>query len=169
MADDERPSKSHLRIAAQNTDDEIAIQATIDRLGWYLRDLTSNLLRVTRGAGKPTKIAYDCSNVLKAVEEYKEITGSWPDGRIATEALSIRDPFIDDPKFDRWRDEMQLADEVLLGSIQVVASRMLDQKLQIKAGENQMSRALRGLEALKKERAKEFAKKHGAPKPRSNK
>jgi hypothetical protein len=45
-----------MRIVSENSETDLARQRALDQVDWKIRELTANLLRITRGAGKPYEI-----------------------------------------------------------------------------------------------------------------
>ena len=89
-----------MRIVSENTETEIARhQAEIARdramneASWALRELTANLLRVTRGAGKPYEIVRQAQALIEAMIDYRDAAGYFPSSDELADALSAeRDP-----------------------------------------------------------------------------
>ena len=114
-----------------------------DELTWALQDLAANLIRVVRGAGKPHFLRDYAVAFLNAIENYKEVTGSSPDPDLLAKILSIeRDPAIlrqigDD---ERLRDSLQR--DIVRGSLQIAASRLIRQVVQEQSGDTELMQAI---------------------------
>ncbi len=114
-----------------------------DDLTWALQDLAANLIRVVRGAGKPHLLRDYAVAFLNAIEDYKEVTGSSPDPDLLAKILSIeRDPVIlrqvgDD---ERLRDNLQR--DIVRGSLQIAASRLIRQVAQEQIGDSELMQAI---------------------------
>jgi hypothetical protein len=61
---------SEAELARRRREDEVA--DALEQLGGRLRTLATNLLRIIRGAGKPSEI------VFQAMTAYHEAAGRWP-------------------------------------------------------------------------------------------
>lgn len=156
----EEPAKpAHLRLAVDNNADFAPAlrDAAVEEIGHPLRVLAANVMRVSRGAGKPHEIASDCERVLDAFRTCHEKMGAWPSSYEIDQVLSIQNPLLDSNVCERlpeyYCQKLRLDDALLRGALQVAASRLLGQDLQIGAGERQMAKARHGLQRLKEERA----------------
>jgi hypothetical protein len=101
-----------------------------------LRDLTANLLRVTRGAGQPGLIGRQAITLLDALAECQRETGFLPDlGGFLTEPVMRLD-------FDS-SDRRVAQTEIIGGALQIAASRLLGQLTQERRGEQELRDGLR--------------------------
>src|SRR6516165_8102581 len=113
MADDD--DKTGFRVIEGAANPEL--QQAERRVSWSLRDLTANLLRVTRGAGKAHEIPKQVIALVEALQEYVKHSTSLPDlGGFLTEPL--RDEIDFDTESPRSAEQ-----EIISGALQVVASR----------------------------------------------
>ncbi len=60
-----------------------------EAVGWPLRELAANIIRVVRGAGKSYEIAGQCVSVIEAFQQYRDKVGQWPSSWEIDQALSI--------------------------------------------------------------------------------
>jgi hypothetical protein len=67
-----------VRVVISNSEADIAHQRAVRQIEWPLRDLLSNLLRVTRGAGKPHLIGEQAASLVLAFQDYRKVVGLWP-------------------------------------------------------------------------------------------
>jgi hypothetical protein len=109
-----------------------------------LRQLTANLLRITRGAGRPYEVFKQALQLLEACKEFREQLGYPPDPEFS-QMLNTA------PEFDAPDGDHALH-SIVCGALQTTASRLLDQRLQIKAGERELSDGIRQLERARAER-----------------
>lgn len=120
-----------------------------------LRLLTANLIRVTRGAGDGYKIGKQTSELLEAAQQYRDAFGHWPSDADYSRALHHTEDR--DPEYGPYQWRQDALNQIIRGSLQVAASRMLDQPLQVSAGEREMDNGLRyyseWLEEGRKQRA----------------
>ena len=120
-----------------------------------LRELAANLLRVTRGSGRPHYIGRHARALVDALIEYRDIVGHFPSPEELANALAIepspeRIEQMSDEEFDQFRAKHS----IVRGALQIVASRLLDQKTHITVGENEMYRGLYELEVIRAGRRK---------------
>ncbi|MBC6718880.1 hypothetical protein H9Q09_22180 [Aurantimonas sp. DM33-3] len=109
-----------------------------------LRDLAANLMRITRGAGKPHEVGGQCSAVLEAFTEYRGEVGTWPSSWEIQEALELDRPStsLSDEALE-WETGIRA---MMYGSLQIAASQLLGQKPQRVAGERELLEGLRPIE-----------------------
>jgi hypothetical protein len=142
-----------VRIVGENSEADLLereVRAPVDAC---LRELTANLLRVIRGAGKPYLIARQVFDLTEAIALYQSSTGR----PISTEVLSAIPSLTPDPGFRTrygdfeadWRNARQL---VVQGALQLLASELLDQRTQAAAGDHEVTRGLYAFERLRAER-----------------
>jgi len=129
-------------------------------LGASLRRLAANLMRIVRGAGKPNDLAEEMAAALTAFKGYHEAVGKWPSSYEISEALSVR---ITERDWRRWRADGTFEQEVAFmticqGALQIVASQLLSQPLQIAAGEREVYDGVFRIERAREERRKGQAK-----------
>lgn len=161
MPDDDKPK---LKLVAENSQNQINTefaQRIVDRA---LIELAANILRVVRGAGRPEDIVGQCADVLNAAISFDEKAGRWVSPYAIASAIHLEHDKIDD--YETFRGLRQLARrQMIRGSLQVAASRLLDQRLQIDKGEREMDDAFADLERLYEELRKERAAKARAARP----
>lgn len=137
-------------VVAENTQQQIDanwIQETVDS---RLRALAANIIRVVRGAGRPDDIIDQCNDVLKAAIEFDEKAGRFASSHSVAAALRLDHERIDD--YDSFEGQRRLAMRQMMdGSLQVAASRLLNQLTQGRRGEADMFEAYRELEQLYQE------------------
>jgi hypothetical protein len=150
-----------LRIVATNTSAAIEKNEATKRLTWALRELTANLLRIVRGAGKPYSLGADLQALINAFHEYRETTGHWPFSDDISAALSI-------DLGDEWRrmlkgaelSQFYACEHIIRGALQQAASRLVEQKTQERMGETEMLDGVRAFEDAHKEMRKEWEAVH---------
>jgi hypothetical protein len=165
MGDDsERPK---LTVVAENTRQQIDAKMLQERMDYVLRDLAANIIRVVRGAGKPDDIVDQCNEVMKAAIEYHDKTRRFVSSQSVAWALHLKPERIRD--YDSFEGERQLAMRQMIdGSLQVTASRLLGQLTQERRGESELYEGFRELraiydEARKRREAAERANQAKAP------
>ena len=66
-----------LTIAAENSEKELRKQRVIDQLEWPTREMTANLFRVMRGAGRPHELPQQIVNLSCAILDANELSNAW--------------------------------------------------------------------------------------------
>jgi hypothetical protein len=115
-----------------------------ESVGNALRELTANLLRITRGAGRPYQVFGQALQLLEACKEFREQLGYPPDAEFS-QMLDTA------PEFDAPDDD-DARHTIVRGALQLTASRLVDQRLQIKAGECELFDGIQDLARLRAER-----------------
>jgi hypothetical protein len=85
-----------MEIVSQNSDADIAKNEAPEDLGWPLRRLTANLLRIVRGAGAPYELPRQIRAVLGALREYEAAFGHRPSEYEIQQALELRERTVGD-------------------------------------------------------------------------
>lgn len=141
-----------MRLVSESTGAEVVRErATLD-IAWALRDLTANLLRVVRGAGKAYAIPEQTQAVLLALVAYRDAVGTpIPDHELSG-ILAFGQDRIDASKFTDAQVCRSVAlDTIVRGSLQVAASRLIGQGTQERAGDAEMHRGIMEVERLREE------------------
>jgi len=142
-----------MRVVSENSEEDLGRKFAQDKVDWCLRNLTANLLRVTRGAGKPYEIGRQVQALLEAIVEYNDRTGHFPSEAVFTESLTAeRGPEVMERLSDLQHEEDWAEQRIIRGSLQITASRLLGQNTQERHGHHEM---LDGFNALKEVRQKQ--------------
>jgi hypothetical protein len=115
-----------------------------NRVDNALRELTANLLRITHGAGRPYEVFEQALRLLQACKEFREQLGHPPDPEFS-QMLNTA-PEFDAPEGDHARHN------IVRGALQITASCLIGQRLQINAGERELNDGILELERLRAER-----------------
>lgn len=142
------PDEGAPRLIAQNTEADRARKLASGQVSWALRDMTANLLRVVRGAGKPNEIVNQTSELLKALVAYRDTVGHPPPPDELAEILSIE-------RTQDWRSGVaasapvlaEAEDRAVRGALQIAASRLIEQPRQEQSGAREMRVGIRDIEA----------------------
>lgn len=129
-------SPPHLRIVSERSSREIQQERRLADLRWRLVSLTANLLRVTRGAGRPWEVMTQCIETARAYQAYLEEVGCLPSSFEVAEILRFNrewGEFSSEADIDYGRSMM------VAGALQFVASSLLDQRTQVAAGRREMA------------------------------
>ncbi|WP_373413736.1 hypothetical protein [Ensifer aridi] len=158
-----------LTVVAENTRQQVDANIMQEQVDYALRELAANIIRVVRGAGKPDDIIDQCNEVLKTAIEYQDKTKRFVHHYSVAAALHLKPERVRD--YDSFEGQRQLAlHQMIKGSLQVTASRLLGQLTQENRGEREMFEAFRELEHLyqelrkKREAKAKAARAKGAPK-----
>lgn len=163
MDDDKKSQQPNLQVVSENTETDKARRWAANQVSWALRDLTANLLRVVRGAGKSYEIGRQLEAALQAFIEYQKAFGHWPPAYDLSEALSV-------DRAEEWRSRLKgselsrlyAEERVVRGALQKTASRLIGQTTQERAGDSEMYEGFRALEAAQDEMRREWAAQHEA-------
>lgn len=139
----DRPS---LAVVAENSDRDIKRSLAREKASHALIELTANLLRVVRGAGRPYTVGQDCAAVIDAFEEYRAVTGLWPNSFEISQAIGFDDLPSLETTSSEWYNVQSARNFIVQGALQIVASHLLDQRTQKRAGETELTRGIRAYE-----------------------
>lgn len=135
-----------------------------------LRMMAATTLRTIRGAGKPHELLPLCSELVQAASRFKDAAGHWPPASMIAKALKMSDAVED--LYDRDRageipernidrrhqdgtiDRHEAESAIKKGVLQIIASQLLDQPLQEKAGETEMRKGITDAVAARDKRQK---------------
>lgn len=131
-----------MRVVSENSEHDIQRERARQDIVWPLKELAANVIRVVRGAGKPHEIASQAGRVVLAFEAYHDVVGHYPPGHEIQDAINIR------YHSEQWEtDDVDWAvDQIIQGSLQVAASRVLAQNTQEAAGERELKDGVRSME-----------------------
>jgi hypothetical protein len=143
-----------------------------------LRAAAANMLRIIRGAGKPYELLIQLSDVVSAAVKVRDVTGHLPidlmvtilQGESKTEAIWERygKGEIDKATIDRWQEDGTIDKEyaessIQAGALQIIASRLVYQTLQERAGETEMRDGINKAIAARQKSNKYWEAKYPAP------
>jgi hypothetical protein len=136
-----------------------------------ISEAAANMLRVIRGAGRPGALIKQFHDVVVAAIDFREIAGHGPPAGTVATILRVDDEAdeifakhasgqIRQESIDRWDedgtfDKMYAEGAIQRGALQIVASKLLDQVMQVRAGESEMHEGIRRLTAAR-ERHRKF-------------
>jgi hypothetical protein len=137
-SDGEVASGISMEIVSSQSEQDIARKDAERSVDWAIRELTANLMRISRGAGKSYDVGKQTVELMNSFQEYWDTHGVWPWDRL-NEFLA----------YDRFQYELRPDTELLerslrrtqnkivRGSLQMVASDLLRQSTQVAAGETE--------------------------------
>lgn len=147
MGDDSKGG-GHIGLVSSQSEAEVVRGREMPRISYKLRAMMANLLRVTRGAGKPEQILRDCKEFLDSVEELYDKSETYPNGKELKQMLSIKKEYsfkISDDEKEREHAEIV----IVRGALQISASRLLGQLTQERAGDSEMYEGIRVMEDIR--------------------
>jgi hypothetical protein len=152
-----------MRIVSENSDADLARRRALERIEGTLRALTANLLRVTRGAGNAHELGRQAADFIEAVEAHRSSTGTMPMSEEVAAMLDL-DQYELLGKLDaRERSRLLAEQTVIRGALQVVASRLMEQRTQETAGHHEMFEGINRVEDIREAERAEWG-----PIPRQN-
>lgn len=137
-----------MRVVSDNTEKDIAKHRLEHEVEWAMRELTANLLRITRGAGKSYDVLSQAHRLIDLSVKFKDLTGVWPYSEMER-AICMRgegrfEPHVSDFK---WAEH-----SIVAGALQLTAATLLGQHLQQASGGSQMYDGINELEREREER-----------------
>lgn len=170
MPDTDPPERHPVSEKSQTEIDSEWAKVKFDRA---LIEMAANVIRVVRGAGRPEDIIDNCMNVVKAAVEHHDTTKRYPrQYDIATTLRLEHEPIEDYESY--WGGKQIAIRDMISGSLQMAASTLIGQPLQVKQGEREMDRAFVEMELLREEKRaaraaaeREVRKSTAAKKPTS--
>jgi len=144
-----------MHVVTENSPETLRERELLNRLTWALRELTANLMRISRGAGKPVSVVVQSAEVVSIVREYEDLTGHGAPVETVSEALSVRvdwEVLFNLPEDERKRRRVN--ERVIAGALQVAASRLLDQKTHATRGDDEMFEGMQRIQEVREERIK---------------
>ncbi|MFC4293561.1 hypothetical protein ACFO0A_00655 [Novosphingobium tardum] len=131
-----------MRLVVENSDEDVEAQYALDDLTWNLRELTANLLRVTRGAGRPEVIGQQSASVVDGFQRYFDAKGHWPVGFDLAAVLDLNRTYSEEQLASRG--DLQYAErDIVRAALQIAASDLLGQRTQATRGHSDMAEAIR--------------------------
>jgi hypothetical protein len=131
----------------------------------YLREAAANMMRVSRGAGRPEILIKQFHDLGVAAIDFREVAGHGPPAAKVASILAVEDEAdeifakhasgeIKQESIDRWDedgtfDRMYAEGAIQRGALQIVASKLLDQTMQVSAGQSEMHDGIRRLAAAR--------------------
>ena len=120
-----------MRVMSEISEDVLKRRSLNAELAQAIQELTANLLRITRGAGKASEIGRQAQAVMNVIDAHKEMLGYFPFAADVSKYLDVWTSFND--RADLGQDEYyrrEEEDQLLRAALQLVASRMLGQPMQ---------------------------------------
>ncbi|MDX9999602.1 MAG: hypothetical protein RBS50_16740 [Phenylobacterium sp.] len=146
-----------MRIVSSNSEEDIKCEHARLHVQSAARALTANLMRITRGAGRPTATIDQMVDLLKAMDEFQEIARYWPYDELA-EALTLtgrEELALTAP--DDYVEEFYAKQSIVRGALQFAASDLVGQRTQQAAGEHEMYLGINQIGEVRERRRQEWA------------
>lgn len=143
-----------MRIVSSNTDTEIATERALQRIDWPLRELAANIMRITRGAGRPEYLIDHLVAVLEAISQYQSVAGGNPSGHDYYKILDL-DRFHTEGFLEARGDWDYAIRDMVEGGLQHAASELLGQGTQQAAGRRQIFEGLTVIEGIREKNHRE--------------
>jgi hypothetical protein len=160
-----------MRLVSSKSDEEFRRKQARDNLDWPLRDLTANLMRIARGAGRPNLLSRQLDACLDALRTYLKEHGSLPPAHTIQDILDPdaayrgHRPWIAEERGSEIESDHELAlREIRRGALQSVASMLLGQQPQFSSGENAIHEGIRRWDEVRAKRRALYRKRNGKPK-----
>lgn len=123
-----------------------AAQASAIAVGQGLREMTANLLRVARGAGRPELIVAQATALVALFAAYRDAAGEDLKPSNIAEALRLEHIVADEEEF--WPEWDGAVREMVNGALQVAAAELLGQQAQAATGRRELFAGYRHIEKL---------------------
>lgn len=151
-----------MKIVSERSAEELEAEKKASAQRWATADfdsalvsLTVNLLRVTRGAGKAYEVGRQAVELVQVMQKYRDAFGHYPGEGDFHRALTFERERTDE--YGSREHRADALEQIMRGSLQVVASRLAGQRMQISAGEDEMWHGLKYYEEWQEERRRENA------------
>lgn len=146
-----------MRIVSSNSEEDIKREHARLRVQSAARALAANLIRITRGAGRPAATIDQMVDLLKAMDEFQEIARYWPYDELA-EALTLsgREKWVREAP-DDYVEEFYAKQSIVRGALQFAASDLVGQSTQQAAGEHEMYTGINQIGDVRERRRQEWA------------
>lgn len=143
--------RPRLEVVAEQSDRALRTSRAAEQVRGRLIELAANVLRVSRGAGRPYSVGNECLAVVQAIQAYREAAGQWPPSELIASALDFTGPSRDGKMSDEARAAEYARERIIRGAMQFAASSLLGQRTQISAGESEMRAGIQALDRAERE------------------
>ena len=147
-----------VKLVVENDPAEVKRRREFHNVRFFLVKLAANMLRVSRGAGRPSDIVEQCLALLESFEDYRKEVGQYPLPQDIADALNFRNSRVSHGYPDYVSGRTTAIQEIIAGSLQYVASEYLNQHPQIATAKNQLQDGIRQLDAFHAAERKEWQK-----------
>lgn len=153
-----------MQVVSSQSDEDIRRTRARADSEWAMVELTANLLRIIRGAGKPYELGRHLSEVMRTMQQHYDVVGFWPYDEMAE---AVRLPDVWDRAAERPGNaaELYAIHSIVRGSLQMIASDLLGQRTQRVSGEHELYGGANDLEAFRQEQRKRWLAERKATTP----
>ena len=128
-----------MRVVSENSETDLARRQAVERVRWALREMTANLLRVVRGAGKSHEIVNQTAELLQALASYRDVVGTFPPVDELDRFLRMGRDFDAYMQYEEQvRARISAEESIVRGALQMAASQLIGQSTQEAAGRHEM-------------------------------
>jgi hypothetical protein len=159
---------------SEQSEEEIRRRRAREALVFPLRELAANILRIAKQGGRPHDLPRQLEACHNAIREYAEAHGTLPPAQEVQDILDGDRAFEDQrPHLKKYRAENGPRDEEIAmalirrGALQVTASLLLDQPMQVGMGEKEIEAGIRLREEWKDRRRRIFRQQAAAERKRA--
>jgi hypothetical protein len=155
-----------MKLVSENSAADLARRRGLRQVHQALQEMTANLMRISRGGGKPQELVRHVEMFAGALVAYHEGTGEAVPAEEFAAALSVST----DPEFVAQfpgpeGERLDAIDTIIHGALQVAASRLLQQRTHETVGSGEMHEGIRALRRIHDEARKEARAATRAQKP----
>jgi hypothetical protein len=155
-----------MKLVSENSAADLAKRRTLKQVHRTLQEMAANLMRISRGGGKPHDLVRHVEMFAGALVAYYEATGEAVPAEEFSAALSVST----DPEFVAQfpgpeGERLDAIDTIIHGALQVAASRLLQQRTHETLGRGEMLEGFRALRRMHDEARKEARAATRAQKP----
>jgi hypothetical protein len=160
-------------LVSTNTDQDLKQRQATAHMAYASKQLAANIIRIVRGAGRPFQLGDQCADFLNAAQAYRAAHGVWPTEEMH-DWLSVSSTAEERERVDdAYAERVWATDDIIAGSLQIAASRMLGQRAQEAAGKREMAHGIdareKAREAMRSALRQETKKREAADRRRSPK
>lgn len=141
----------------EDTSNQESAGRGLKEIDQHLRQLTANLLRITKGTGRPKELYQEMALCLEAMQNYEQLTGRTVPASTIHAMLDWDQSWATSAPQASQADERDLGWERLLflrditqASLQIAASSLLGQNSQLSQGQFEVFSAVKRFEEARK-------------------
>ncbi len=139
-----------IKVIVENDPKQIERERLARRLDKHARELTANLMRISRGAGKPEMVEFQCEDLLNTIREHEEKAGIWSSAKGISRAINISRDYVPGAS-DAELLKKEGFEIIMRGALQLAASKLLDQGITLRNAEKQIFNGIHYIEEWRKE------------------
>ncbi|WP_296597541.1 hypothetical protein [Phenylobacterium sp.] len=159
-----------MKIVSSNTDAELAANRALEQVEGGLVELTANLIRVVRGAGRPGDIIEQVVGLTEALREYGDAAGHLPAGDELAGMIRLESREVVVGHVSESSAAWHYAEQRMVrGALQMAASSLLGQLTQRAAGSQELFNGLFEIERMREENRRETSRAARAGRARTPK